>query len=128
MARIVDLTLINARQRDLEQVIQEGKYIEKLEAEGRDPEEIKEAAKKALGLNNDDLIILEYQAKITQMNLETKAFVALVNFRVKAEETNLLTNDEMNQIRDIEARLANKTVEKYNIELEDLYTEGENDE
>lgn len=128
MARIVDLTLINARQRDLEQVIQEGKYIEKLEAEGRDPEEIKEAAKKALGLNNDDLIMLEYQAKITQMNLETKAFVALVNFRVKAEETNLLTNDEMNQIRDIEARLANKTVEKYNIELEDLYTEGENDE
>jgi len=53
MSRIVDLELINSRSREIEQVIQDARYVETFEGEGRDFESIKDAARKALNLPED---------------------------------------------------------------------------
>lgn len=125
MGKYVDLDLINARSVERDQLIQDGKYIETIEGEGRSPESIKAAAKKILGLGDDGIILLEANNLVIKQNLKTKAFVSLSNFVAKATSVEMLTEEETKTVQDLESRLAKEICSVYNIELEDLYSEGE---
>ena len=94
MSRLVDLELINARNADLEQIVQDGKYIETMEGSDKTPESIKEAARKVLGLPEDGIILLEASNIMKKQNLRTKAYVSLTNFLDKSDAANMLTDDE----------------------------------
>ena len=121
MSRNVDTDLINTRSREIERVIQDGRFIEGITAEGKTPEGLLSAAKEALGIEEGDSIMLKYNEKLGELNVQTKAFISLANFTSKAEETNLLTADELSSIKLIEEKLAKEISEKYGIDLEDLY-------
>lgn len=124
MSKKVDLELINKKQQLRETAVQEGRFIETLESEGRSPEGLKVAAKEILGIGEDDIIQLEFTDKMNKQNNQTKAFVALTNFATKAAEANMLTEEETQAVSNIEARLAVIVAERFGIDLEDLYTEG----
>lgn len=121
MTRIVDTDLINARVREREQIVQDGRFIESIESMGKTPEELKAEAKKVLGLDEDGIIQLEYQNKLKEQNLQTKAFISLANFTSKVEGTGILTDEEFNSVKDIEAKMALIICEKYGIDEDELY-------
>jgi len=123
MSRQLDTDLINTRAREKEQKVQDGRLIEGLIAQGDTPEGIISAAKKELGIGENDSIMLKYDEKLREVNLQTKAFISLSNFVSKAEGTKLLTEDELSSIKVIETKLAKVISEKYGIDLEDLYNE-----
>jgi len=123
MSRNVDTNLINARSREKEQVVFDGRFIEGILAEGKTPEGLISAAKDELGIGEDDLISLSFTEKLGELNLKTKAFISLANFTSKAEGTKLLTEEELSGIRLIEEKLAKQISEIYGIDLEDLYEE-----
>jgi hypothetical protein len=125
MSRLVDLELINARNADLEQIVQDGKYIETMEGSDKTPESIKEAARKVLGLPEDGIILLEASNIMKKQNLRTKAYVSLTNFLDKSDAANMLTDDEKKAVEAIEARIAKEICETYDIDIEDLYVEGD---
>lgn len=121
--RNVDVDLINARRTEREEIVQHGVFIESIEASGKSPEQLKIDAKKVLDIDEDDIIRLEYTNKLAQQNLQTKAFISLANFTAKAESTNILSKEELNTVKDIEAKLAKVVADRYDIDLEELYTE-----
>jgi hypothetical protein len=123
MSKLVDLELVNARNADREQIIQDGKFIETIEGADRTPESIKEAARKILGLPEDGIILLEADSVMRAQNLKTKAFVSLTSFLAKASDLELLSEEETSAVNAIEARLAKEVCEVYDIDLEDLYME-----
>ena len=125
MSRRVDTELINRRRNEREQLVQNGKFIEQIEEEGRTPEKLKEDAREILGLEEDGIIRLEYVAELTKQNLQTSAFIALVNFTSNAKDAKLLTEDELSAIVAIEAKVAQVVATRYDVDVEDLYTEGE---
>jgi len=124
MSRQVDLELINTKNRNREQLVRDGLFIEQSEQEERTPDSIKNEAKEILGLGQNDLIMLEYEAKLANQNNMTKSFVSLNNFISKAEDLSMLTDSELDSIKGIENRLALIISDLYEIELEDLYTKG----
>ena len=126
MSRKVNTTLINQRNAERERTVQEGKFMEALDSEGRTPEGLKSAAKAVLGIGEEDYIQLEFAGKLAHQNNQTMAFIALANFSAKAENTGLISAEELNTIKEIERRVGTLMVERFGLEdLEDLYEEGE---
>lgn len=124
MSRKVDTDLINRRTRERETLVQNGKFIEEIEEEGRTPDQLKKKAREILGLDDDGIIRLEFAAELTKQNLQTSAFIALVKFNSTAKEANLLTDDELSAILAIEAKVAEVIATRYDVDVEDLYEEG----
>ena len=123
MSRNVDTDSLNQRSREKEQVIQDGRFIEGILAQGNTPEGLIKAAKDELGIDENDSIMVSYAEKLGNLNKQTKAFISLANFTSKAEETKLLTEEELSSIKEVEARLAKVISEQYKIDLGDLYVE-----
>ena len=119
----VDVELINAKNQSLEVAIQKAKFIEELESEGVTGEDLKNRAKQILQISEDDLVSLNV-GKMKQFNKETMAFIQLVAFRNKAEESGLLSSEELETVRTIESRVAEKVALRYDVEVEDLYSES----
>jgi len=125
MSRQLDTDLINKRAREKEQIIQDGRFIEGITANGDTPEYIVNKAKKELGIKENDSIMISFSEKLKSLALETKAFISLANFTSKAEDTGMLTEEELSSIKVIESKLAKIIGEKYDISMDDLYQEGE---
>jgi len=125
MGKQVDLELINARSRKREQLVQDGRYFETIESEGRTPESIKAAARKVLGLPEDGLILLEATEIMKKQNVKTQAFVVFLNSASKIKGTGILSENELSVVESIEIKLAKSLCETYNISIDELYTEGE---
>jgi len=125
MSRKLDTGLIGARMADLNQIVQEGKSIEEMESEGKTPESIKAAARKVLGLDEKGSILLEQSDIVKSYNLQADALRSIVNFNSKAKETNLLTEEEISVTLEIEAKIAKVVSELFDIDLEDIYSEGD---
>jgi len=126
MTKTVDLQLLNARLRDAEQIVQNAKYIEKLNMEGRSGDDVLKEAKDFLGLGEDGIVAAESIDIIKNFNLQSKAFLELVNFRKKAEVAGLdLSEVEKKYLDDIELRLAETISKRYDIEVDELYMEEE---
>ena len=126
MTKTIDLQLLNARLRDAEQIVQNAKYLERLEMEGRTSKDVLKEAKDFLGLDEEGIVAVESTKILTNFNLQSKAFLELVNFRSKAKEAGLeFSKDEENTLDVIEQRLAQNISKRYDIEVEELYVEEE---
>jgi hypothetical protein len=125
MSKTVDLTLLNARLAEKETTIQKARFFEEMEMRGDTKESITKDAKTFLSLGEDDSVTLEAANIVKNYNVQAKAFLELVNFRVKAEETGLITSEEKGIIENIEKRVAETMSKRYDIHVEDLYVEDE---
>jgi len=122
MSRLIDTDLINARVREREDIVSQGKFIEEIEANGKSPEQLIKDAKEVLGIEDKELIMLKFTDKLAEQNLQTKAFCSLANFTSKVEGTGLISDEELETIKAIEAKIALVMGSRFGIELDELYT------
>ena len=125
MSRKVDTAFVTTRRNEREDIVAAGKRVEEFEAAGKTSEQLKEDAKEVLGIGEDGSILLEFDSIMRQQNLQISAFIALVSFSSKALQTKLLTEEELSGIVEIENRVAKVIAERYDVDVEDLYSEGE---
>lgn len=123
MSKTVDTELINARKADREAIVREGLFIESLEAKDLTPEDLVSKAKKALNVEDNDLIQLHFENNLVKQNLQTTAFIALNNFNSKAESTGLFTAEELESTKEMEKKAAERIAALYDLDVEDLYSE-----
>ena len=119
----VNTTLINARQREKEDIVRLGTQLAQYEANGITIEGAIEDARKELELGEDKIFILEAENAMKVINKDTKNFVAFTNAINKAEESGVVTNEELEPLRKVQKKLEVSIIKRYNLEAEDLYEE-----
>jgi len=124
MNKKVDLELINSRSREREDIIQNGKFFETLESEGKTPEGIKKAAKEILGLPDDGIILLEANEIMKKKNRRSQSLVLFLNSTSSLEDLNL-TDDEVSVILSVRGKVELELCSTFDVDLEDLYVEGD---
>ena len=125
MSKSIDLDLLNARMRDQELLVSNAKYLEGLALQEDTPEEVVKRVKDFLNLGEDQSVLKDSTEVIKNYNLQTKAFLELVQFKYKAEKTGLIDPKEVLYITNIEKRIAKKISERFDVELDELYVEDE---
>ena len=120
----VDRTLISQHLRKLEDVVNQGKAAEKREQDGYTNESLIADAKKVLGLGENDLIQVEFEAPMKKINLQVNSFINIANARDAAEKSEL-SSEIINTLKKAEKELAEKIALMYDVEVDDLYEEGE---
>ena len=125
MSKSIDLDLLNARMRDQELLVSNAKYLEGLALQEDTPEEVVKRVKDFLNLGEDQSVLKDSTEVIKNYNLQTKAFLELVQFKYKAEKTGLIDPKEVLYITNIEKRIAKKISERFDVELDELYVEEE---
>lgn len=113
--------LLTARNRDLETKVQEANFLERLEMEERDISEIINDMKKSLGVEKNQSLIAEHEAKLQSVHNLHQSFIAVNNLTKKLSGDNLLEGDEASVLAAIERRLGEKLVAVYDLDIEDLY-------
>lgn len=125
MSKRVNTTLINQRNSELSELVQLAIFIESLESEGTTPEDFLKKAKDKLGLEETDLLQLEGGAKLAKHNKQVSAFISLANAIIKAEETEMISEDSLNLLKEEEKKLAGIIASQLEmLDIEDFY-EGE---
>ena len=119
----VNTTLINARQREKEDIVRLGTQLAQYEANGITIESAIEAARKELELGEDKIFLLEAENAMKAINKDTQNFVAFTNAINKAEESGVVTNEELEPLRKVQKKLEVSIIKRYNLEAEDLYEE-----
>lgn len=120
----VDRTLVKQQLNKLEGIVREGKAAEKREQDGYTNESLIADAKKVLGLNENDLIQVEFEAPMKKINLQVNSFINIANARDAAEKSEL-SSEIINTLKKAEKELAEKIALLYDVEVDDLYEEGE---
>lgn len=120
----VDRTLVSQHLRRLEDVVNQGKAAEKREQDGYTNESLIADAKKVLGLNENDLIQVEFEAPMKKINLQVNSFINIANARDAAEKSEL-SSEIIDTLKKAEKELAEKIALMYDVEVDDLYEEGE---
>ena len=119
----VNTTLINARQREKEDIVRLGTQLAQYEANGITIEGAIEDARKELELGEDKIFLLEAENAMKVINKDTQNFVAFTNAINKAEESGVVTNEELEPLRKVQKKLEVSIIKRYNLEEEDLYEE-----
>jgi len=119
----VNTTLINARQREKEDIVRLGTQLAQYEANGITIEGAIEDARKELELGEDKIFLLEAENAMKVINKDTQNFVAFTNAINKAEESGVVTNEELEPLRKVQKKLEVSIIKRYNLEAEDLYEE-----
>jgi protein subunit release factor A len=121
--KIIDRTLIGARNDDLSSQIQEAKYLEELVIKGLGPEDVISDVKETLNISNEDSVIVEYEAKVRDLNKLQKNLVDTNSLTKRLLDDNLISESEQEVLEVIETRLAERLVGIYGIDINDLYLE-----
>jgi len=119
----VNTTLINARQREKEDIVRLGTQLAQYDANGITIEGAIEDARKELELGEDKIFLLEAENAMKVINKDTQNFVAFTNAINKAEESGVVTNEELEPLRKVQKKLEVSIIKRYNLEAEDLYEE-----
>jgi hypothetical protein len=119
----VNTTLINARQREKEDIVRLGTQLAQYEANGITIEGAIEDARKELELGEDKIFLLEAENAMKAINKDTQNFVAFTNAINKAEESGVVSNEELEPLRKVQKKLEVSIIKRYNLEAEDLYEE-----
>jgi len=119
----VNTTLINARQREKEDIVRLGTQLAQYEANGITIESAIEDARKELELGEDKIFLLEAENAMKAINKDTQNFVAFTNAINKAEESGVVTSEELEPLRKVQKKLEVSIIKRYNLEEEDLYEE-----
>lgn len=120
---LVNATLIDARLKDLEQIAQNGTFIERIEAEGDTPEGLVQQAKDALQLESEDSLLVDGKEAAKRIYAKCQAFRDIVNFNNGATG-NIVNVDEQAVLKGIESRLATEVAGLLDLEESDLYEFG----
>lgn len=117
--------LINARNQEIEHVIQKGIQAEKMVSEGESLEGLQTEAKKVLELSEDSSLQMEAEAEAKKRNVQAFALLQLSGFTNKAKETGLVSDEELAPILAVEKKIAEIIAKRLDLEVEELYTEDE---
>lgn len=123
----INKQLIMSRNADLETKIKESTFFEDLAMRGLTQEEIMADVRKSLGLSENDSIIAEFKEKTAVINKLQKNLVDVNGLTQRLLDDNLIFEDEINALADIESRIAEKLVGIYDLDMEDIYLEDENE-
>lgn len=121
--KTIDRTLIGARNDDLSSKIQEAKYLEELTIKGLGPEDVISNVKETLNISNEESVIVEYEAKVRDLNKLQKNLVDTNSLTKRLLDDNLISESEQEVLEVIETRLAERLVGIYGIDINDLYLE-----
>jgi hypothetical protein len=119
----LDTSLLGARNDDLRAKISEANYLEELENKGLGPEDIISEVKNTLNIGENGSVIAEFQEKTAELNRLQKCFVDVNGLTNRLQSDNLALDGELEVLRNLEARLAEKVAGVYGLELSDLYGE-----
>tara|TARA_R110000851_G_scaffold99025_2_gene213901 strand:+ start:91 stop:468 length:378 start_codon:yes stop_codon:yes gene_type:complete len=120
----VNTTLINARQREKEDIVRLGTQLAQYEANGITIESAIEDARKALELGEDKIFLLEAENAMKDLNKDTQNFVAFTNAINKAEESGIVSAEELEPLKKVQLGLQENIIARYSLEGEDeLYEE-----
>ena len=135
----VNTTLINARQREKEDIVRLGTQLAQYEANGitiegaiedarklglKEYEIDQQDARKALELGEDKIFLLEAENAMKDLNKDTQNFVAFTNAINKAEESGIVSAEELEPLKKVQLGLQENIIARYSLEGEDeLYEE-----
>lgn len=120
----VNTTLINARQREKEDIVRLGTQLAQYEANGITIESAIEDARKALELPEDAVFLLEAENAMKNLNKDTQNFVAFTNAINKAEESGIASAEELEPLKKVQLGLQEKIIARYGLEgADELYEE-----
>jgi len=122
MSKKVNLVLINQRMREKEDKINLGVTMANYEANGISIESAQEEAKEQLEIDPSDILLLEYEKALTDLRKDSQNFVAFVNAIRTAEESGVVTSEELEPMQKVVAQLEQKMMKRFDIEdVGDLY-------
>lgn len=117
----LDRTLINQLNSKRDGIVQAGKAAEKREQEGYTNDVLIKDAKTALGISEEDLIEAEFEAILKKQNLEVNGLLQLNS----AVNSGAFEGETLEQLKKAEKELVKKVASVYDVEVEELYEEGE---
>lgn len=120
----VDKTLVTQHLNKIDGIVREGKTAEKREQDGYTNEVLISDAKKILGLSEDSLLNAEFEAPVKKINLQVNSFINIANAREAAEKSELSV-EILDTLKKAEKELAQKVALLYNLEVDELYLEGD---
>jgi|TARA_B110000908_G_C10218955_1_gene434270 hypothetical protein len=120
----VNTTLINARQREKEDIVRLGTQLAQYEANGITIESAIADARRELELSEDAIFLLEAENAMKDLNKDTQNFVAFTNAINKAEESGIVSAEELEPLKKVQLGLQENIIARYSLEGEDeLYEE-----
>lgn len=121
MGKKVNAHLLNARKQDQEVMFKEARWLESLEAKGTSPEELTTKVRTFLEFDEDESLIANGEDRMIQYNTINRSLVDINSLIEKLEKVHIFTDSEIDILRDMEDRIAEKVKTIYNIDDEDLY-------
>lgn len=121
----VNATLIDVRLKEIEQRVQNGRFIEMMDAHGDTPESLVEKAKELLDLGEDDQILVKQTEATTRLYTTFTAFRNVVNLQDDLKTAAIEVPESSKAVlASIEKQLAEYLSNKIESEVEDLYEEA----
>lgn len=120
-------TLINTRNEENQRAVREAMYMEELDSQGLTPEDVKDKARKILGLDKDAIITLEAEAILRKQNTTLGAFNLIMNKVGAIETAGFLTKEKAEEIRLASLALSEEVAKILDVEVEDLFEEVDED-
>ena len=122
----VNTVILNTRMREKEEAVELGVRLAKYESEGITIESAKERAKKELGLEQSDILLLEYESALKKVRENTQNFIAFNNAVNTAKKSGILQEQELEPLIRVIKKLEKEIMESFSIDsIEDLYEEEE---
>lgn len=125
LTKLADNAFFNVKRNERERVVQEGVAAEELQNKGTTLQDLVNDARKVLEIDEDESVMGMYEEKLKLQNVEAQAFINLVNSISKMEATGILSQEQVNTLREAEDRLAEKLANRYGVDVERLYMEEE---
>jgi hypothetical protein len=121
--KVINVQLLDARHTDNQTLVREAKWLESLESKGSSPEEISQKAKDFLNFEGESSVIADSDDKIVEYNHTRRSLIDLNKIVNRLVDYDIVSEEELGQLKNIEVKLADKVKNIYNLSDEDLYKE-----
>jgi len=121
MKKEIDREIINARNAEINDTVQEAIRFEKLNNQGRSPEDITEEARKYLKISEDDSVLANAEDKIKSINRKARLLIDVNSLTNRLIDASMVSDEELAVLNKVEQGLANDIQEIYGITEDELY-------
>jgi len=115
----INRELLNAKMQDMQGLISDAMRIERILQSGETPESVSTKAREFLGIESNESIVENAEAKAKNINHASASLIQLNGIRSKLKGT--ISESEDASLAKVEEVLANKIIAVYGLDLEDLY-------